>query len=76
MAFKFNPVTGNLDLVTTDTLSPFITVGTTGITTIRWASTPSGNLFDMTIDDTGHVVTTAVVVSASLIPLWFTYYPQ
>lgn len=39
---------------------PFITNGSNGVTSIRWQSTPSGNLFNMTLDDTGAVVTTAI----------------
>lgn len=74
MAYRFNPITSDLDLDSTG--DPFITDGANGVVTIRWQSTPGGNLFDMTLDDTGHVVTTAVVVSAGIIPIWFTYYPQ
>lgn len=39
---------------------PFITDGANGVTKIRWQSTPGAVLYDMTIDDTGHVVTTAI----------------
>lgn len=53
--FKFNPTTGELDLVTSD---PFITDGHDGITTIRMQSTPGGIIYDVTVDDTGHLVTT------------------
>jgi hypothetical protein len=37
----------------------FITIGTLGITNIRW-ETAGGLVYDMTIDETGHVVTTLV----------------
>lgn len=69
-----NPFTRKLDYV--DDGGPFITVSSTGITTIRWASTPGGVLYDMTLDDTGHVVTTAVAAGGGIIPFWFTLIPQ
>lgn len=71
MAYKFNPTTGQLDLV--DNAGRFITEGTNGVTTIRW-QTSGGFYYDMTVDDTGHVVTTQVFLT-SIVPLWFTYVP-
>jgi hypothetical protein len=54
---------------------PFITDGTTGITKIRFQSTPGAKLYDLTIDDTGHVVTTLVNL-ANVIPVFFNLIPQ
>lgn len=42
-----------------DATNAFITTTTDGVTSIRWHSTPGGILYDMTLDDTGVVVTTA-----------------
>jgi len=47
--------------------SPFITEGPDGVRTIRWMSTPSGDLFDMYLDDAGTVVTTPVGVTEYLL---------
>lgn len=56
MGFRFNPITGDLDL---DSSDPFITDGIDGITSIRWHAS-DGSLWDMTIDASGAVVTTRV----------------
>lgn len=61
MPFKLNPLTGKLDLVNTPR-SPFITYGDDGILTIRFQSTVDDSVWDMTIDETGAVVTTLVPV--------------
>lgn len=60
MAFEFSPLLkGDLQIKDTGSSDSFITDGANGITNIRWQSTPGGVLYDMTVDDTGHVVTTA-----------------
>lgn len=70
MPYKFNPITGQLDLVNTSSGSdPFITDGASGITKIRWQSAPGAILYDMTINDIGTVITTAVPASSSPIGL-------
>ena len=57
--YGFNPFTkAGLDLV--GDADSFITATTSGVITIRWVTTPGGFLYDMTLDDTGHVVTTLV----------------
>lgn len=55
-----------LDDLREDDTFGFITFGTNGITTIRWQSIVDASLWDMTIDDSGRVVTTSVIVSSTL----------
>lgn len=59
MAFKFNPLTSQLDLVGGGSDNPYITNGTDGIAVIRMES--DNHLWDMTIDDTGAWVSTIVL---------------
>lgn len=59
----FNPLSGEhskggFDYV--GTADPFITAGANGVKTIRWQSTPGGNLFDLTMNDAGALVITPV----------------
>lgn len=77
MPFKFNPLTSQLDLVNAASsgTSAFITEGTNGISKIRLQSTPTGNIFDLTISDLG-ALTTNAVGSGKFIVNWFTLIPQ
>lgn len=59
--YTFNAITGEFDVIDK---SAFITETTDGITTIRWHAS-DGSLWDMTIDPTGAVITTAVTVAAN-----------
>lgn len=54
---------GDFDLVSTGGGSgsdPFITDGSVGITNIRFQSSGAGLIYDMTVDDSGAVVTSLV----------------
>lgn len=70
MAYKevFNPIggigKGGFDYVGDE--DTFVTSGADGVTTIRWRSTPGGILYDMTINDSGNVVTTVVATGSAI----------
>lgn len=74
MKYVFNPITGQLDLVNDGgTTNPHIFYDTAGIYRERWRSTPGNVKYDVTMNDSGVLVSTIV---AETIPMWFTFYPQ
>lgn len=58
MKLVFNPLTNKFDFVGTGV--KFVIYGEEGIKSFRMSSTPSGNLFDITINDSGNLVSTPV----------------
>lgn len=68
MPYRFNPLSGELDYYQSSSSTPsvYITEGASGISSIQWESDTGSTVWTMQVDDTGHVVTTAVVSGTTL----------